>query len=310
MKILKQISKVLIIIIEIVLIIFILNYFRINIRYLISKSNYKETFSVQGNKDKYVPQALTYSSKYNVAIQTSYNKKHKVSRIYITDLSSNKLIKSLNLLHKDSSINNNHVGGITTDNETVWITNDYEVSEYSLKNIITTNKKSIKSIKETKLPIRGDFCLYKHNTLYIGDFFLKPFYNVPNNNPLLLAYDKNNINYQKPKYIISLPKMVQGMEIDKNNNFLFTTSYTYLINSKLLVYNNVLLEKPSTYKLNNKSYPYYKFTKKNIISKKTLPPMAEGMFYKNNDLYILFESSTDAYRPALPKLKKVIIFEK
>ncbi len=306
----KKVIKTILIILSIIIILFIINYIRINIRYHIDKKNYKEAFSVQGNIDKYVPQSITYSKEYNVAIQTSYNKDHQVSRIYITNLKNNKLIKTLDLLKQDSSKNTNHVGGITTNDETVWISNDYEISEYSLKEIITTKKDSIRSKKDIRLPIRGDFCLYKNNTLWIGDFYLYPFYKVPDNNPLLLAYDLKNINYQEPKLIISLPKMVQGMEIDKNNNFLFTTSFTYLINSNLLTYKNVLKEKPSTYTLNNKKYPYYKFTNENLISKKKLPPMAEGMFYKDNKLYILFENSTDAYKPALPKIKKVIIVEK
>ena len=308
MKIIKKIVKSILIVIGIIILLLLLNHLRLNISYLINKSHYKETYLTQGNNNQYIPQGLTYSSKYNISIQTSYNKKHKVSRIYITDLSTNKLIKTLDLLKSDNSINNNHVGGITTDNNTVWITNDYEVNEYNLEEIVNTNYKSIKSIRDTKLPIRGDFCLYKNDTLYIGDFFLNPFYKVPNNNPLLLAYE-NTSDYKNPSYIISLPKMVQGMEIDKDNNFYFTTSFTYLINSKLLKYKNVLLEKPSTYKLDNKEYKYYKFTNKNLISKTTLAPMAEGMYFKNNKLHILFESSADAYFPALPKMKKVIVFD-
>ena len=305
-----KVVKIVLIIIGVVALLFILNYLRINIHYHLNKNNYKESFLVQGNKEYYVPQGLTYSSKYNVVLQTSYNSKHDVSRLYITDFKTKKLLKTLNLIEIDDKDNTNHVGGITTNNETVWITNDYEVNEYSLEEIINTNNDYIKSINNTKLPIRGDFCFYKDNTLYIGDFCLKPFYPVPDNNPLLLAYNTNNIDYNSPKYIISLPKMVQSMEINNNNEFLFTASFTYLITSKLLVYKNVLKEKASTYTLNGKKYPYYKFSKNNLIRKDTIPPMAEGMFYKNNRLYILFENSSDAYKPALPKMKNVIIYTK
>ena len=306
----KKIIKIILIIIFIIVLLFIFNYLRINIFYIINKSNYKETINIEGNTNKYIPQAITYSNKYNITIQTSYNKNKKVSRIYITDLNNNKLIKTLDLKKSNNTINNLHVGGITTDNKTVWITNDYLVSEYSLEEIVNTKNNYIKSNNDYKLPIRGDFCLYKNNYLYIGDFFLQPFYKVPDNNPLLLQYNINNINYNEPNLIISLPKMVQGMEIDNENNFYFTTSFTYLINSNLLKYKNILLEKPSTYTFNNHKYKYYKFNKSNLISKKKLPPMAEGMFYKDNKLHILFESSTDAYTPALPKIRKVLTIEK
>ena len=308
MKVIKKIAKILIVIIIISITILVINHISLNIHYLINKHNYKETFSVSGNKGNYVPQGLSYSSKYNVALQTSYNSKHKVSRLYVTDLKTQKLIKELDLIDIDDNEYLLHVGGVTTDNNTVWITNENQVDEFSLEEIMTTTNNFVKSKKSTKLPIRGDFCLYKNNTLWIGDFFLNPFYKVKDNNPLLLAYDINNINYDNPKLIISLPKMVQGMEIDDNNEFLFTTSFTYLIKSNLLIYKDVLKEKPKKYILNGNHIPYYKFTKASLKEKIKLPPMAEGMFYKDNNLYILFESSSDSYKPALPKLKRVIIF--
>ena len=296
--------KIIFSIIIIIILLFVINYLRINIYYQSQKPKYIETFKVQGNKDNYVPQGLAYSSKYNIALQTSYNSKHTVSKLYITDLNTNKLIKELKLKELDASDNVNHVGGITTDNIRVWITNDYEVNEYILEDILNTNEDYIQSIKNTKLPIRGDFCKYHDNTLWIGDFFLNPFYKVPDNNPLLLAYNtEEEIDYNNPYTIISLPKMVQGMEITKDNKFIFTTSFTYLINSELLIYDNVLTSNSKIYKLNGKDIPYYKFSNPKIIK---LPPMAEGMFYKDNYLYILFENSSDSYKPAIPKLKRII----
>ena len=114
-------------------------------------------------------------------------------------------------------------------------TNDYEVNEYSILEILNTNKNYIQSIKNKKLSIRGDFCKYHDGTLWIGDFFLSPFYKVLNNNSLLLAYKSSDeIDYNKPYTIISLPKMVQGMEILPDNRFVFTTSFSYLINSEMM----------------------------------------------------------------------------
>ena len=307
MKILKKSFVILGITIGVILILFLLNYARLNIRYLIHKKEYIDTFAIQGNTSKYVPQGLAYSDKYNIVLQTSYNGKHDVSRLYIIDFKTGELIKSLNLIEFDDSSNNRHVGGIATDNETVWITSDYEVNEYSLSEIIDTKSDYIKTTKNTKLPIRGDFCYYSNNTLWIGDFFLKPFYTVPDDNPLLMGYNLNNVlDYSKPDCIISLPKMVQGMTITPDNKFVFTSSFTYLMNSRLSIYNNVLEGESEYYNLNGRDVPYYKFNKSNLVKKITLPPMAEGLFNIENDLYILFESSSDNYSFAFPKVKKVI----
>ncbi len=309
----KHLKKVLIILIILVLSLFfvlLLDYARLNVHYLINRKNYTETFDVQGNLSNYVPQGLTYSNTYNIVLQTSYNSNHNVSMLYVIDFETGNLLKQLKLINSDNSVNTNHVGGITTNEETVWITNDYEINEYSLEEIIKTENNYIKSIKNTKLPNRGDFCLYHENILWIGDFFLNPFYKVPDNNPLLMGYNidniKDDLNYNVPNYIISLPKMVQGMVITPDNKFVFTTSFTPFINSNLIYYNNVLEEKHESYNLNGHEIPYYKFSKKNFEKNIKLPPMAEGMFNIDNNLYILFENSSNTYFYAFPKLRKVI----
>ena len=307
MKLLKKIIKYILLTMLILLTILIINYIRININYYINKNKYEESFLIQGNKNKYTPQGLAYSKKYNIILQTSYNKNHHVSMLYITNYKTGKLKKELKLKEINNSYNTNHVGGITTDEEKVWISNDYEINEYNLNEIINTKKNYIKSTNNKIIPNRGDFCLYNNNILWIGDFYLKPFYNVPNNNPLLIGYNiKDNLDYNNPDYIISLPKMVQGMAITNDNKFIFTTSFTYLINSNLLIYDNVLKEKNSYYRINNKQVPYYKFSNKNLINKIKVPPMAEGIFYKDNYLYILFENSSDTYQYAYPKLYSIL----
>lgn len=304
MKIIKKLIKIICVIILILFLGLILDYIRLNISYKINKYDY--SVKIYGNKDKYTPQGLTYSSKYNVIISSSYNSKHLVSKVYIIDFDNNKLLKEVELRNTDNTINKKHVGGITTDNKTLWITNDFEVNEYDLKEIINTNKKYVVSKKKTKLLNRGDLCTYKDNTLYIGDFFLNPFYKIKDNNPLLMAFDTKNLDYNKPKYIISLPKMVQGLAITDDNNIIVTRSFTNLIKSDLSIYNNVIENKKSYYTLNNKKIPYYKLNKNNKIKSIKLPPMAEELFYKDNDLYILFENSSDTYFYAYPKIKNIM----
>jgi hypothetical protein len=116
------------------------------------------------------------------------------------------------------------------------------------------------------------------------------------------------IDYQKPYCIISLPKMVQGMTITSDNKFVFTSSFTYLIKSGLSIYNNVLEDEHEYYSLNGQDIPYYHFNESNLDKKIKLPPMAEGLFRINDDLYILFESSSNSYSMAYPRLNKIIKF--
>ena len=276
-KVLKFITWTIIIIIFLL----IIDYIRINIYYHINKNKYKETFTIQGNKDLYAPQGITYSEKYNVIIQTSYNKHKKASMIYITDFKSKKKIKELKLRKSNNKINTNHVGGITTNNKKLWITSDYEINEYDLEEIINTKKDYIKSTSDKKLPNRGDFCTYKNSILWIGNFHIDFFYPEK---PTLYGYKvKENINYNKPKYKHKLPWLVQGMAITDDNTFVYSQSFSTFHLSTISIYD-----------------------KDKLIKKIKIPPMSEGIFYKDNEIYICFESNATKYFYADPKINKIL----
>ncbi len=295
-------------IVVLLLILLFLDVIHFEISYLIHHSRYQDSIPVQGNNNQYVPQGLAYSKHYNVVLQTSYNAKHQVSMLYVTDFQTGKILKKLKLKELDQSDNLHHVGGIATDDTTVWITSDYEVNEYSLDTILHTKDGYIQSKKNTKLSIRGDFCTYHDNRLWIGDFFLNPFYPVKDNNPLLYGYDDvHSLDYEKPDFILSLPKMVQGLTFNEKGQFVFTTSFTNLISSKLLVYEDITKEDYSGfYEYKGRMVPYYIFSNDTLIQKKKLPPMAEGLFYKDSNYYILFENSSNHYFYAFPKMRNVI----
>ena len=277
----KKVIKCLIWTIFIFIILFVINYARINIYYLINKDKYTEHSKIEGNLDNYAPQGLTYSSKYNVILQTSYNKNKKASILYITDFTTKKLIKKLQLKKSNNEINNNHVGGITTDNNTLWITSDYELNEYKLDEIMKTNNNEIKSIKDTKLINRGDFCSYKNNTLWIGSFHIDFFYPE---DPILHGYKTDKeIDFTKPDYEYDIPWLVQGMAITDDNKFVYSQSFTPFHLSTISIYD-----------------------KNKLIKKIKVPPMSEGIFYKDNEIFICFESNATRYFYADPKVKKII----
>ena len=282
-----------------ILLLFLFNYIRLNVFYIISNKNYIETFKIYGNNNYYVPQGLVYSDKYNVILQTSYSSKHNVSKLYVIDFNTGYLLKELSLKEINNNDNVNHVGGIATDDVTVWISNDFEINEYSLEDIVNTKNNYIRSKNNTKLLNRGDFCSYNNGILWVGDFYLNPFYKVKDNKPLLLGYNINKeVDYKKPDYTVILPKMVQGLTFNDEGNFIFTRSFTYLINSDLVIYDNIL---------NNYSDNSI-FNNSNKIINYKIPPMAEGLFYKDGNLYILFESSSNTYSLAYPKVKNIIKF--
>lgn len=277
----KKVVKFIIWTIIVFILLFVINYVRINIYYFIHKDKYIEYSKIEGNLDNYAPQGLAYSSKYNVILQTSYNKNKKASILYITDFTTKKKIKKLKLKKSNNKINNNHVGGIATDNNKVWITSDYQINEYNLEEIMNTKNNYIKSISDKKLPNRGDFCTYKNNILWIGSFHIKLFYPE---NPILHGFKvSENINYEKPDYEYDIPWLVQGMAITDDNKFIYSQSFSTFHLSTISIYD-----------------------KNKLIKEIRIPPMSEGIFYKDNEIYICFESGATRYFYADPKIDKIL----
>lgn len=278
MKITKHIGFILILI----FILCLLYSLFIFISYQLNKDMYKEVAPVQGNKHGYVPQGLTYSEKYNVILQTSYNTKKNNSMLFVIDFESGECLKKLIINKKDGTKNTSHAGGIATNDEVVWITSDYEINKFSLEEIITTDAMHINSIDDITIKNRGDFCTYNNGILWVGEFKISTLFNK--NNDMLVGFEVDSTeDYDNPKYNYSLPSKVQGMAVTNDGKFIFSRSYTGFIQSKLSIYD---------------------MDKK--ITSKMIPSMAEGIFIKDDDIYILFESSTDSYKLVYPKIKNII----
>jgi hypothetical protein len=254
MKHLERIFKYIGIIIFVIFFIFCFIYLRINIYYNKHLSEYEKSFVIQGNKYGYVPQGLAYSDKYDIVLQSSYSTKEESSKLYVTDYSKGILIKSFELEDPDGNKIYEHVGGLAISDDKVWISSNYSIFEFDLEEIVNSKESTIKSVNINSIVTRGDFCFYKDNMLWIGEYSLSFYYRVKDNNPLLMGYEVNdNIDYKKPKYVISIPKMVQGMVILPDDTFAFSRSYSYLINSDISIYKNVLKEN------NNVYYSIYNF---------------------------------------------------
>ncbi|MBR3512515.1 MAG: hypothetical protein IKN74_06155 [Clostridia bacterium] len=290
-----KIVKRLLFIFLLIILVFLLNYVKILILYKLNK-NITSTYIINGIDDKYVPQGLAIYEDSKMILQTSYNAKGKVSKLYLTDMNTNSLVKELDLFLPTNEPNTGHVSGLALSQSKVWISNNYFLEEYDLDEILTTNDSKIIAKKEYKLKNRGDFCFYKNGILWIGDFYLYPIYKAPNNKPLLLGYEvSQDIDFDSPTYKIEIPALVQGMTMDDNNNFIFSKSYSNFLNSRIVVYEN-----------HTNSSKEYKLSKDSLIKKFTVPPMSEGLIFNNNKLYILFESGSSKYVHAFPKVKNLL----
>ena len=276
MKIIKFLGSI-----TIILLLFLIIYtLYLVINYQINKDKYENVAEVQGTTNSYVPQGLAYSNKYDVILQTSYSKNNDNSMLFIIDYTSGKCIKELKLNKKDGTINTSHVGGVATNNDLVWITSNYEINIYNLEEIISTKNNYINSSKDITIKNRGDFCTFKNDTLWIGEFAISTIKEKPILNGFTINGDED---YNNPNFTYNLPSKVQGMAITDNGDFLYSRSYSGFVQSKISRYNG-----------NNK------------VSAIMIPSMSEGIFIKDEEVHILFESSSDSYKIVYPKINNIV----
>ena len=297
----KIVKKIIIKIVSICIISVILNYLWLNTFYLITKNNYENYTIIPDIENGYVPQGFCYLEKHNLILQTSYSKKSP-SKIYIIDFTNGDIIKELILKDLKSNDLYIHAGGVASDENTIWICGDNSLYAFNLSDALATNAKYIQASKKLDFSIHTDFCYYHNdkNILWVGEF------KNPLNKkytPYILGFhtDNNNIeDTENPSYKIEIPSMVQGFCIDDNNNFVFSRSYSGFIVSSLDIYENMLDLSP-----NPSTNLSYKNAKK--ISHTKILPMSEGLFFKNNKFYILFESGAKRYLYVFPKIKDYLI---
>jgi hypothetical protein len=102
--------------------------------------------------------------------------------------------------------------------------------------------------------------------------------------------------------------MIQGMTMTDENHIIFTKSFSNLMQSRIIEYSLDLKEKTDDYYIiNNTKIPYYHITKK--VKKTYTSPMAEGLFYKDGYIYIIFENSSDNYEFTYRKIRKIIKYK-
>lgn len=302
MKYVKLIFKNVIGIIVVLLFLVLIDYIFLTINYSLTKKNLKEGFDIVGLKDYYVPQGIIFSKKYNVIVQTSYNTKENEAVIFVINSSNGKTLKELKIKYPDNTPYTKMANGIATDEETVWITSDYEIVTLSLNDIVNGSSDMVACTSRNIISVKGDFCYYDNDLLWIGEYAFKPFVKVKHDEPLLMSFTANGNNYDTPTTVITLPNMVRDLII-VDGKFVVSRSFNSLINSDLRFYKVALGNESEYYSVNGKSVPLHHFDKDTIVEEISVPPMAKGIYLdENRYINILSESAAKNNFYSFPKV--------
>jgi hypothetical protein len=281
-------------------------------KYPVFYNNSKPMFEIPGLKQGIIPQGICYSKENNLVIISGYHQGKAPSVLFLVDYDSGKLIKTVILNTIDGDNNYSHVGGLATFEDNLWITDNYKIYTYSINELLNTSDMStIKPIATNSTEVKADFANFSNNVLWVGEYYYKNIYTTKTNhkiqvndyeenNALLFGYkikDNNKIDYTAPDMVVSIPDRVQGIAINSAGNIIISQSFWSFQPSNIATYENIFSNKTEKYfNVNNKKIPLWYLEDKNQISNMISPPMVEGIENVNDNIIVLFESSSNYYK--------------
>lgn len=283
---------------------------------------FKADFTIPGLFEGIIPQGICYIGELDTfAISGYYEDGLFPSMLMLIDAKSGKFTKAFPLQNVDGKDYSGHAGGLTASEDYIYITSEdtcYICEIDSLKDL--KNGETLKFESNFKLNTFGSFACYNDGVLWTGDFIESSDKGRENSRKIttldsgetFYAYcegyilkdglpDVKKINSETngyiPDYLLAIPEQVQGMSFTLSGKIIFSTSYGRKNNSKIYVYDDVLLtERVGIYKVEKTEIDLWACSSDLLKETIIAPPMAEGITQGEKGQYIIFESGAEKYR--------------
>ena len=283
---------------------------------------FKADFTIPGLFEGIIPQGMCYISKLNAfAVSGYYEDGLFPSMLMLIDAETGNFTKAFPLQNVDGEDYSGHAGGIASSDDYLYITSEstcYICDIDSLEKL--KNGDTLKFQSNFKLNTKGSFACFDNDILWTGDFIEssdkaredarkittltsgETFYAycegyiLKDGLPDIKKINSENNGYI-PDYMLAIPEQVQGMCFTHSGKLIFSTSYGRKNNSKIYVYEDVLLsERVGFYTIDGTEIDLLACGSDLLSKTIVAPPMAEGIVQVDSSQYIIFESGAEKYR--------------
>ncbi len=283
---------------------------------------FKADFTIPGLLEGIIPQGICYIGELDsFAVSGYYEDGLYPSMLMLVDAKSGKFTKAFPLENVDGEAYYGHAGGLTASEDYIYLTSEstcYICETDSLKTL--KNGETLKLESNFKLNTFGSFACYDNGVLWTGDFIessdkgreASRKITTLGSGETFYAYcegyilkdglpDVKKINSETtgyiPDYLLAIPEQVQGMSFTISGKIIFTTSYGRKNDSKIYVYDDVLLsDRIGTFEIEETEIDLLACSSDLLKETIIAPPMAEGITQVENGQYTIFESGAEKYR--------------
>ena len=283
---------------------------------------FKADFTIPGLLEGIIPQGICYIGELDAyAVSGYYEKAAFPSMLMLIDADSKKFTKAFPLQNVDGNNYFGHAGGLAASDNYIYITSENTCYILSVDDLLKKENGNVIQFESNfKLNTKGSFACFDNGVLWTGDFIESSDkaregaskittltsgetfyaycegYKLKDGLPDVKKINSENTGYI-PDYILAIPEQVQGMAFTPSGKIIFSTSYGRKNNSKIYVYDDVLLtERAGIYTVDGTDIDLLACD--NSLLKETIiaPPMAEGIIQGEKGQYIIFESGAEKYR--------------
>ena len=261
---------------------------------------YSEYYSAKDNlcknpglSDGFVCQGICAVDETDRILVSGYMKDKTASRIYVTDTEDNAYFVKLSKNGKDFT---GHAGGISMNEDTVYIANGSRLYFFSLSALLDANEGDTVEIGEgVAVNNSASFCYADEKYVYVGEFHdggkyvTEHPYETAEGTHCAIVCRYTHDNLENPDKIYSIRDKVQGICFTPDGKVVLSTSYG-LKDSHYYVYNEADA-KDSGKTLDGAPVYYLEDCLRDIKG----PAMAEGLDYLDGRIITLTESASDKY---------------
>lgn len=269
----------------------------------------EKPFAIPGVKSGFVPQDMYYLEDEDTWLFSGYNPFFNApSPIYVRagDGSVKKIVVTL----PDGAIYRGHGAAVTAQGDNVFLTVSDGYVVLSKKDLLSaTDGSVIQSHGHVPVELEPAFMTIQNGVLYIGEFYQPLFYPTPKShwvkldegkeNPALIyAYepDENGLFgfSEQATAVYSIPADIQGMCITDDNRMVLSRAWG-VGDASLLVYDLNKTAQKGTYMVDGHEAPLYVLDSNDFLKSVTVPPMAEGIDFKDGKVFLANESASNLY---------------
>lgn len=300
----KKIAALLGYIAAALVIVAVLLWIGVTVRYYDFFSQTRSEFMIPGLSSNWVPQGFDYVENQNTFLMCGYMSDGTASRIYVRRGAGD--TSYVNLLYADGTPYQKHAGGLCHNGQYVYLAGDDGVDVFRLSDVLDRTEAK----KIGKIPVGHDlaYCSFYNGYLLAGNFYYEGTYETPASHRVKTpAGDENKalITIFKadeqaafgidpvPVGAISTRGKVQGICFTGEKEVVLSTSYGF--GSSQLEHHRIETSKRANIEAAGAVVPVIYLDSSTLVKTVTTPPMAEELVFLDGRVMIMYESACNKY---------------